>query len=222
VGILFKAFAFLIALKHTLVFTKLPSIGKTNKMQNIQTSAKSHPQFFSSTYLPSLRTHLNKPQRHSRQEKAPIQASSSENDDLDRQLAEDLERLRVRQQQQQQSSSSTSSNNNDTPRTISSSNRFSIINTNSNARQDSSQEDGNNGVKEAIDKFLIADFFFILFALAWLGVGLVERSAFNSSYLVDTWLSLWQWLWQPAIGVLMLGALVSGGAGWVKENMGGK
>jgi hypothetical protein len=188
-------------------------------MQNIQTSAKSHPRFISSTYLSSLRTHLNRPQRHFRQERAPIQASSSENDDLDRQLAEDLERLRVRRQQQ--SSTSTSNNNNNSPST-SSSNRFSTISTNSNSQQDSSQEDGNNGVKEAIDKFLIADFFFILFALAWLGAGLVEKSAFNSSNLVDTWLSLWQWLWQPAIGVLMLGALVSGGAGWVKENMGGK
>lgn len=182
-------------------------------MQNIQTSAKLHRQFIISTYSSSLRTHLNKPQRQYRQERAPIQASSSENDDLDKQLAEDLERLRVRQQ----SSISTSSNNKNSPST-SRSNRFSTINT---SQQDSSQEEGNNGVKEAIDKFLIADFFFILFALAWLGAGLVERSAFKSSHLVDIWLSLWQWLWQPAIGVLMLGALVSGGAGWVKENMGG-
>lgn len=40
-------------------------------------------------------------------------------------------------------------------------------------------------------------------------------------HLLDTWLSLWQWVFQPAIGVLMLGALVSGAVGWVKENVGG-
>lgn len=29
-------------------------------------------------------------------------------------------------------------------------------------------------------------------------------------HLLDTWLSLWQWVFQPAIGVLMLGAVSCG------------
>lgn len=64
---------------------------------------------------------------------------------------------------------------------------------------------------------LIADFFFILAILAWLGVGLIEKATVGSSNLVDAWLPLWQWVFQPAIGVLMLGALVSGGLNWVAE-----
>lgn len=54
---------------------------------------------------------------------------------------------------------------------------------------------------------LIADFFFIVFALAWLGAGLAERSTLQSTALLDAWLPLWQWVFQPAIGVLMLGAV---------------
>ncbi|KAL4443297.1 hypothetical protein ABPG75_011034 [Micractinium tetrahymenae] len=76
------------------------------------------------------------------------------------------------------------------------------------------------GVKDAVDKLLIADFFFILFALAWLGAALAERSALSSTNLLDAWLGLWQWVFQPAIGVLMLGALVSGAVGWAKDNLG--
>lgn len=64
---------------------------------------------------------------------------------------------------------------------------------------------------------LIADFFFILAILAWLGAGLVEKATLQSSSLIDAWLPLWQWVFQPAIGVLMAGALVSGGINWLEE-----
>ncbi|KAI7835666.1 hypothetical protein COHA_010405 [Chlorella ohadii] len=140
-----------------------------------------------------------------RQRQAAVHASE---EDLDQQLQADLERLRQRQaaaggggapqaaspiRQQQQQAASTSSGG-DSPL---------------------------GGLKDAVDKVLIADFFFILFALAWLGAALAERSALQSTRLLDTWLSLWQWVFQPAIGVLMLGALVSGGVGWAKDNLGG-
>lgn len=36
-------------------------------------------------------------------------------------------------------------------------------------------------VKDAVDKVLIADFFFVLFALGWLGVALLARSALDST-----------------------------------------
>jgi hypothetical protein len=64
---------------------------------------------------------------------------------------------------------------------------------------------------------LIADFFFVLAALAWLGAGLGVQGALHSSAVLDAWYGLWPLVFQPAIGVLMLGALVSGGLGWLKS-----
>eukprot|EP00889_Picochlorum_renovo_P001108 jgi/Picre1/28138/NNA_003544.t1 len=75
------------------------------------------------------------------------------------------------------------------------------------------------GDKDIIDKALIADFFFILFALAWLGVGVGVKSSSGNTGILDAWLGLWQWVFQPAIGVLMLGAIVSGFIGWLKKKM---
>ncbi|KIY94455.1 hypothetical protein MNEG_13507 [Monoraphidium neglectum] len=71
--------------------------------------------------------------------------------------------------------------------------------------------------KEALDKLLIADFFLVLAILGWLGLGLGVQGALHSSVLLDAWYPLWPLVFQPAIGVLMLGALVSGGLGWLKE-----
>ncbi|MEW5318628.1 MAG: hypothetical protein WDW38_009835 [Sanguina aurantia] len=67
-------------------------------------------------------------------------------------------------------------------------------------------------------QFLMADFFFVLAILAWLVVG-VAQSSFNEgvSPILDAWYPLWPIVWQPALGILMAGALVSGAAGWVQE-----
>lgn len=62
-------------------------------------------------------------------------------------------------------------------------------------------------------QILIADFFFILVILTWFLAGLAERSARPSSTLLDSWYTLWPVVFQPALGVLMLGALVSGLSG---------
>ncbi|PRW51142.1 hypothetical protein C2E21_5655 [Chlorella sorokiniana] len=138
-----------------------------------------------------------------RQRQAAVHASE---EDLDQQLQADLERLRQRQ---------AAASGGGVPQAASA------------ARQQQQQQAASSGgsplggLKDAVDKVLIADFFFILFALAWLGVALGERSALQSTRLLDTWLSLWQWVFQPAIGVLMLGAIVSGAVGWAKDNLGG-
>lgn len=66
-------------------------------------------------------------------------------------------------------------------------------------------------------QLLIADFFFVLAILAWLGAGLAEKATVQSSSLIDAWLPLWPLVFQPAIGVLMAGALVSGGLNWLQE-----
>ncbi|GIL90218.1 hypothetical protein Vretifemale_17903 [Volvox reticuliferus] len=88
------------------------------------------------------------------------------------------------------------------------------------ARQAEGQQEPGplSGFKDALDKLLIADFFLVLFILAWLAAG-VAQNALNggNSSLLDAWYPLWPLLWQPALGVLMAGALVSGGLGWLKE-----
>lgn len=76
-------------------------------------------------------------------------------------------------------------------------------------------------LKQTIDKVLIADFFFICVALAWLAAGVAEKSSVNSTRLLDSWYPLWTLLFQPALGVLMLGALVSGAAGWLRNKSSG-
>ena len=82
-------------------------------------------------------------------------------------------------------------------------------------QQQQQQLEQEGGVKATLDRLLVADFFAVLAALAWLGAGLAEKAAFGSTRLVDAWMPLWPLLWQPLIGVLMAGALVSGGAGWL-------
>ncbi|KAK9806110.1 hypothetical protein WJX72_001798 [[Myrmecia] bisecta] len=74
-----------------------------------------------------------------------------------------------------------------------------------------------DGVKNVLDKVLIADFFFVCLALVWLGAGVAETAALKSSTLSDAWLQLWPLVFQPAIGVLMLGAILSGVVGWLKN-----
>ncbi|CAM6109247.1 unnamed protein product [Calypogeia fissa] len=64
-------------------------------------------------------------------------------------------------------------------------------------------------VRDVVDKILVADFFFILFILAWLLAGLAEQTALESSILIDSWLPLWPSVFQPALGVFMAGAIVS-------------
>lgn len=56
----------------------------------------------------------------------------------------------------------------------------------------------------------------MLLVLAWLGAGLAERATIKSSVLVDAWMPLWPLVFQPAIGLLMAGALLSGALNWLQ------
>lgn len=95
-------------------------------------------------------------------------------------------------------------------------------------QQQQQQEQQSGGFKAALDKLLIVDFFFVLFALAWLVVGVATNGGGEgldgsdpgkiNGPLLSSWFALWPMVFQPAIGILMAGALVSGGVGWLREN----
>lgn len=77
---------------------------------------------------------------------------------------------------------------------------------------------GDGMAKTVIEKVLVADFFFILFILAWLVAGLGERSFLESTRLIDAWLPLWTTVFQPALGVFMAGAIVSAVSGFLSKS----
>ncbi|MFM7641807.1 MAG: hypothetical protein ACKO45_09685 [Cyanobium sp.] len=68
-------------------------------------------------------------------------------------------------------------------------------------------------LQAGIDRLLVADVFVVLAGALWfgLGVGLHLR---GSEGALQTFQRLWPPLFQPAIGLLMAGALLSGGLGW--------
>jgi hypothetical protein len=79
-----------------------------------------------------------------------------------------------------------------------------------------------DGIKEAIDTFLLYDFFVILFILAWLVVGVVVRLSAGNGLSYDepflgAWLFLWPFLFQPLLGVHMLATIVSPIIGKLKD-----
>eukprot|EP00471_Norrisiella_sphaerica_P004222 CAMPEP_0184487354 /NCGR_PEP_ID=MMETSP0113_2-20130426/9868_1 /TAXON_ID=91329 /ORGANISM="Norrisiella sphaerica, Strain BC52" /LENGTH=176 /DNA_ID=CAMNT_0026869633 /DNA_START=156 /DNA_END=683 /DNA_ORIENTATION=- len=78
-----------------------------------------------------------------------------------------------------------------------------------------------NGVKESVDSFLIADFFFICASLVWLAAGVVAKFVLKTEAIYEAWYALWTPIFQPALGLLMAGALVSGLGGWLDEQKDG-
>eukprot|EP00850_Spirogloea_muscicola_P015705 SM000123S25817 [mRNA] locus=s123:86097:87202:+ [translate_table: standard] len=73
------------------------------------------------------------------------------------------------------------------------------------------------GLKDAIEKVLIADFFFILAALAWFLAGVAQRATSGEAAWLDAWLGLWGPVFQPALGVFMAAALYSAGSNLLKN-----
>jgi hypothetical protein len=65
---------------------------------------------------------------------------------------------------------------------------------------------------------LMVNLFFVLFCFGWLAVALIGRSA-HLPLGLDLWYSLWTPVMQPAIGILMAGALISGLSSWVAKKL---
>lgn len=147
---------------------------------------------YSTPWIPITWTNVGHRYRNKRRLRC---SSAGPGDDLDRQLQEDLKRLQIKD-------------------------KIGTDEAVSRARVTAvAEEDSRGNFQDLIDKILIADFFFVLFALGWLAVGVGLKTSSGSTDVLDAWLSLWQWVFQPAIGVLMLGAIVSGFVGWLKNKI---
>ncbi len=59
-----------------------------------------------------------------------------------------------------------------------------------------------------LNRFLVFDVFLVLFAFFWFAIALVAHS-FNLDLGLDLWYKLWTPVFQTAIGILMLGAILS-------------
>lgn len=75
-----------------------------------------------------------------------------------------------------------------------------------------------NRILEWLNTALMFNLFFVLFGFFWLAIAVVGRS-FHLSLGLDLWYQLWQPVFNPAIGILMLGAIASGIASWVNRKL---
>lgn len=69
-----------------------------------------------------------------------------------------------------------------------------------------------------LNLFLMADLFLVLLSFFWLAIAIVGRSA-GIALGLDLWYRLWEPVFTPAIGILMMGAIASGLIGWISKRM---
>ena len=69
-----------------------------------------------------------------------------------------------------------------------------------------------------LNLFLVVDSFVVLLSFLWLVAAVLGRSA-GVPLGMDLWFQLWEPVFTPAIGILMLGALVSGLTSWVSNRL---
>ncbi|MBW4573978.1 MAG: hypothetical protein KME08_01695 [Aphanothece sp. CMT-3BRIN-NPC111] len=69
-----------------------------------------------------------------------------------------------------------------------------------------------------LNLFLMADLFLVLLGFFWLAIAVFGRYA-GIPLGLDIWYKLWQPLFTPAIGLLMLGAIVSGLANQISKRL---
>ncbi|HEY9816627.1 MAG TPA: hypothetical protein V6D20_12635 [Candidatus Obscuribacterales bacterium] len=69
-----------------------------------------------------------------------------------------------------------------------------------------------------INLALMANLFLVLFSFAWLAIAVIGKG-FGASLGLDLWYRLWEPLFTPAIGILMIGALLSGIISWVSKRL---
>ncbi len=63
---------------------------------------------------------------------------------------------------------------------------------------------------------LVADVFLVLFSFGWLAIAVIGHTA-GVPLGLDLWYKLWQPVFTPAMGILMVGALASGLISWISR-----
>lgn len=66
--------------------------------------------------------------------------------------------------------------------------------------------------------FLVADVFLVLISFGWLVVAVIGHNA-QIPLGLDLWYKLWEPVFTPAIGILMVGALLSGIISWISRKL---
>jgi hypothetical protein len=69
-----------------------------------------------------------------------------------------------------------------------------------------------------LNTFLVADFFLVVLGFAWFVVA-VAGEATGINLGLDLWHKLWMPLFNPAIGILMAGAIMSGVISWISRKL---
>lgn len=67
-----------------------------------------------------------------------------------------------------------------------------------------------------INTALMLDLFFVLACFGWFAIAVIGRAT-DIPLGLDIWYSLWNPVVQPAIGILMAGALTSGLISWISK-----
>jgi TRAP-type C4-dicarboxylate transport system permease small subunit len=70
-----------------------------------------------------------------------------------------------------------------------------------------------------LNLFLTLNLFFVLFSFLWLAVAVLAKTTAQTDLGLGLWMSLWPSVFQPSIGILMAGALVSGLISWVSKKL---
>jgi hypothetical protein len=69
-----------------------------------------------------------------------------------------------------------------------------------------------------LNRLLVADVFLVIFGFFWFAIAVAGRS-FGVPLGFDLWYKLWQPLFNPAIGILFLGALLSWGLNKISQKL---
>ncbi len=69
-----------------------------------------------------------------------------------------------------------------------------------------------------LNLFLVADVFLVLISFIWLAIAVFGRSI-HVSLGLDLWYRLWEPVFTPAIGLLMVGAIFSGISSWIAQRL---
>lgn len=75
-----------------------------------------------------------------------------------------------------------------------------------------------NKLLDWLNLFLVADVFLVLFSFVWLAIAVIAQGA-KLNLGLQLWYKLWQPVFTPAIGILIVGALLSGIISWVAKRL---